>query len=129
MDGADEVTLSKWSETMFVEMSQVATLYDKANQTNAYTKAVELEYKKITDPDLTPSGMMLNTMIENDEDNSVFGKRLAEQHKAQLLARNYEHYKQADFDTMQQASIMKQHEIEESDTVDFSRFLNDYLTY
>jgi glutamate--cysteine ligase len=114
---------------MFVEMSQVATLYDKANQTNAYTKAVELEYKKITDPDLTPSGMMLNTMIENDEDNSVFGKRLAEQHKAQLLARNYEHYKQADFDTMQQASIMKQHEIEESDTVDFSRFLNDYLTY
>jgi glutamate--cysteine ligase len=129
MDGADEVTLSKWSEIMFIEMSQVATLYDKANQTNAYTKAVELEYKKITDPDLTPSGMMLNTMIENDEDNSVFGKRLAEQHKAQLLARNYEHYKQADFDTMQQASIMKQHEIEESDTVDFSTFLNDYLTY
>ena len=128
-DGANEVTLAKWADNMFVEMSQVATLYDKANQTNEYTKAVEREFKKVIDPDLTPSGMMLKTMLENNEDNSVFGKRLAEQHQAQLLARDFEYYSQADFATMQHASIERQHEIESADTVDFSEFLSAYLTY
>jgi glutamate--cysteine ligase len=128
-NGAEQVTLANWAETMFVEMSQVATLFDKANQTNEYTKAVELEYKKINDPNLTPSAMMLNTMLDNNEDNSVFGKRLAEQHKQQLLSRAYEHYTAAEFDAMQRASIERQQEIESADTVDFSTFLSDYLTY
>ncbi len=128
-NGAKQVTLANWAETMFVEMSQVATLFDKANQTNEYTKAVELEYKKINDPNLTPSAMMLNTMLDNNEDNSVFGKRLAEQHKQQLLSRVFEHYTAAEFDAMKLASIERQQEIESADTVDFSTFLSDYLTY
>lgn len=128
-DGADPVTLSEWADTMFAEMSKVAILFDKANDTDAYSDALIREFNKIQDPNLTPSGMMLKTMLENNLDNSLFGKKLAEQHKQDLLARDLAHYSQADFAQLQQASNERQRVIEDSDTVDFSTFLTDYLTY
>ena len=123
------IKLPELANEMFLEMSQIASVLDKANSCNEYSKALAHEFKKIEDPDLTPSGMMLKTMIAKDEDNSYFGKRLAEQHKNQLLAREYVHYTQADFDEMQLRSLSQQNEIELQDTVDFATYLQEYFNY
>ncbi len=123
------MTLTDWAHAMFTQMSPIAQVLDKANGTTHYSAALAFELQKIDDPDLTPSGKMLNTMMANDEDNSYFGKRLAKQHKQQLLARDYVHYTQADFDTMRLSSLSQQSEIEAQDTVDFATYLQTYFNY
>lgn len=127
--GAKQIPLKQWADNMFMEMTQVAALLDKVNDTDEYHNALVQEYKKIEDPDLTPSGLMLKKMQANDEDNSTFGKRLSEQHKKQLLARQYAHYSAEDFAEMQLTSLSQQQEIELSDTEDFSAFINAYFGY
>ncbi len=121
--------LTDLANDMFMEMTQIAHVLDKANGCHEYSNALAHELKKVKDPNLTPSGMMLNTMITENEDNSHFGKRLAEQHKQQLLARDYVHYTQAEFDDMCLRSISQQHAIEQEDTVDFATYLNTYFNY
>lgn len=122
------MSLRAWSESLFGYFKQAADLLDKANETERYSQAVASEFEKVGNPDLTPSGMLLNTLLENDKDNGVFGLELAKMYQGEMKAFNYQYTDAAGFMTQAEVSLKAQKDVEEADTKDFDSFIRDYFS-
>jgi glutamate--cysteine ligase len=121
------VPLEKWGVELIIELRKVAALLDKANTTSAFTDAVNQEHEKFLDPTITPSGKWLQTLLENEIDNSVLGLELAKEYKANAQKMSYAHISQADFVSQALVSIEARKEIETHDNKTFTQFVNDYF--
>ncbi len=125
-DGKD-ILLSQWGSELCSGLLDVAKLLDKANQTDKYSKSVEESQARFNNPDLTPSGKWLNTLLENEIDNSVIGLELAREYKAHALKASYRHFNQEVFQEQAKASDLAREDIEKSDEKTFSQFVHDYF--
>ena len=123
----EAISLPQWAGILFGEMKEIAKVLDSANNCSDYTQALELEWQKIINPELTPSARMLQIMLANEQDNGTLGLQLAEQYKNGLLAGNYEYLSEAELARQAQVSVAKQKEIESQDTQSFDEFLQDYF--
>lgn len=124
----EQISLPQWADSLFTQMREVAKLLDSANATNDYSKAVELEWQKVIDPELTPSAKLLNILLTSSQDNSELGLNLAKDYKAQLLANEYQILSESELLKQAQLSIKKQKEIEGQDTESFDEFLASYFS-
>jgi len=129
MDGKLARSLPEWAEKMFAEMGGIARVLDKANGNTEYTSALDTEWQKIIDPELTPSAKVLAVLINEEIDNGALGLRLAEQYKNQLLAGPYTTTSEQDLVNEAQDSLLRQTTVEQQDTQDFDEFLADYFDY
>ena len=126
-DNVQEQRLVDWAESLFEHFAAVAVILDKANQTEAYSQAVSAERLKVHNPDLTPSGMWLKQLLEEQRDNGELGLSLSKQYRQELLSLEYE---ELDVDYFRRAatdSVAQQQQIEASDEKPFDQFLNDYF--
>jgi glutamate--cysteine ligase len=128
-NGSESVLLSQWALALFSDIQKVAVLLDNANKTTAYTEAVRAELEKVHNSDMTPSGKMLEKMLSENLDNSVYGKDLAAQYRDAVKEKTLTVYDLAHFTSAADDSIRAQAEIEASDTLTFSEFLADYFKY
>ncbi|WP_269517786.1 glutamate--cysteine ligase [Alteromonas sp. BMJM2] len=126
-ENGNAVSLPQWSEKLFEYFGQAATLLDEANNTKQYTKAVSDEYAKIQNPALTPSGKMLQTLLDGDKDNSIFGLELAQKYSNEMKGFDYTFTDSAEFVRQGESSFDAQREIEASDEKDFDTFITDYF--
>ena len=126
-ENGNAVSLPQWSEKLFAYFGQAATLLDEANNTKQYTKAVSDEYAKIQNPALTPSGKMLQSLLDGDKDNSIFGLELAQKYSKEMKGFDYTFTDSAEFVKQGESSFDAQREIEASDEKDFDTFITDYF--
>jgi glutamate--cysteine ligase len=126
-ENGNPVSLPQWSEKLFAYFGQAATLLDEANNTKQYTKAVSDEYAKIQNPALTPSGKMLQSLLDGDKDNSIFGLELAQKYSKEMKGFDYTFTDSAEFVKQGESSFDAQREIEASDEKDFDTFITDYF--
>lgn len=126
-ENGNAVSLPQWSEKLFAYFGQAATLLDEANNTKQYTKAVSDEYAKIQNPALTPSGKMLQSLLDGDKDNSIFGLELAQKYSNEMKSFDYTFTDSAEFVRQGESSFDAQREIEASDEKDFDTFITDYF--
>ncbi|WP_438823493.1 glutamate--cysteine ligase [Alteromonas sp. P256] len=126
-ENGNPVSLPQWSEKLFAYFGQAATLLDEANNTKQYTKAVSDEYAKIQNPALTPSGKMLQSLLDGDKDNSIFGLELAQKYSNEMKGFDYTFTDSAEFVKQGESSFDAQREIEASDEKDFDTFIADYF--
>jgi glutamate--cysteine ligase len=119
--------LKDWAEALTIQLRKVALLLDKAKQTDVHTKAVAQQHAKFMDPNITPSGKWLKTLLDNEIDNSVLGLELAKEYKKDVQNRAYTHFSQADFVAQALSSIKARNEIECKDDKNFTQFVNDYF--
>ncbi|MFT6737979.1 MAG: glutamate--cysteine ligase, partial [Kangiellaceae bacterium] len=89
--------------------------------------AVAQQHAKFMDPNITPSGKWLKTLLDNEIDNSVLGLELAKEYKKDVQNRAYTHFSQADFIAQALSSIKARNEIECKDDKNFTQFVNDYF--
>ena len=127
LQGGEEISLPAWCETLFAQFKQVAALLDTANETDKYMAAVDEEWQKVIDPAKTPSGVLLNALLKDDKDNSVFGLELAERYKAEMAGYAYTHTDANAFQAASQASLDAQADVEAADSKDFDSFIRDYF--
>ena len=121
-----EVAMQDWAEALFARYAEVAAIMDQNYDDNRYSEAVNREWLKVQDPDLTFSGRWLNKLLA-EGDNAVVGRELAETYRQQIGDFNY-HYKSAeDFMAEAERSFEAQREIEASDKLSFSEFITDYF--
>lgn len=128
-NGTESVLLSQWAHDLFGDIHKVAELLDTANKTTAYSEAVLAELEKVHNSHLTPSGKMLDKMLAENLDNSVYGKNVAAQHRDASKAREFTIYDLAHFTATAENSIRAQAAIEASDILAFPEFLADYFKY
>ena len=126
-ENGNPVSLPQWSEKLFAYFGQAATLLDEANNTKQYTKAVSDEYAKTQNPALTPSGKMLQSLLDGDKDNSIFGLELAQKYSKEMKGFDYTFTDSAEFVRQGESSFDAQREIEASDEKDFDTFITDYF--
>lgn len=118
--------MQQWAEDLFKKFDAVAALLDTANNSTQFSQAVADQREKLTDPDKTPSGRILNTLLEDNADNSALGLLLAKEYADVFDSHEYTHYSEQDFTAQAQASLKAQQDIENADEKDFETFIRDY---
>jgi glutamate--cysteine ligase len=121
------ILLSEWGIELSNELLKVASLLDSANSSKVYSQAVGKQIDKFMDPTMTPSGKWLQTLLDNELDNSVLGLELAKQYKLVAQELSYKQVSRADFVAAAALSVKAREEIEAQDDKSFSHFVNDYF--
>lgn len=122
-----DVTLPEWSKKLFTYFEQAANILDEANDTKQYSEAVAQEYAKTQNPELTPSAKILQTLLSENKDNSIFGLELAAKYNKEMKTFDYTYTQSEDFVEQGERSYEAQREIEAADTKDFDTFIKDYF--
>ena len=125
--GGGKVLLRDWAREIFEQMSFACDLLDKQGEKPIYCSTLQQQRAKIEEPEMTPSARILADMIENKEEFTDFSLRLSKQHqewfaKRPLAAETRNHYEQ-----QARQSIQQQQEIEETDSLPFEKFLQNYF--
>jgi len=122
-----KMLLSEWGTALSKELLKVAAVLDKANSTNVYSSAVKQQQEKFVDPTITPSGKWLQTLLDNEIDNSVLGLELAKEYKKASQNMTYKQIQQADFVSQAALSIKARKKIEAKDKIEFGQFIDEYF--
>ena len=128
-DGEQTKSIPEWAREIFASMGEIAQILDKANGNKEYTSAIDKEWLKILDPNLTPSAQVLNILLEKKQDNGSLGLELAEQYKKELLSGSYRHTSEDELKRHASESIQRQLKLEGEDKIGFDEFLFNYFDY
>ena len=123
----EEVLLRDWASDIFKQMMLGCELLDTGREKQLYCPILQRQWDKINDPDQTPSAIMLAEMIENREEFFDFALRLSTQHRKNFVDNPLSREVQRRYEDEASASIGRQRDIEQSDSVSFDAFLNSYF--
>ncbi|WDE01773.1 glutamate--cysteine ligase [Thalassomonas actiniarum] len=126
-DGDQEKSLVQWGNEIFKDLTQVACLLDKANNSNSYQKSVTEELAKINNPDLTPSARLVDLVVNQGKSLTKFALSSAINYRASQLENGYQFYNENTFVASVAKSHQDQAEIEASDVLSYDDFLKDYF--
>ena len=122
----EELLLKTWGQRVFAELEQVAITMDKLHGDSKYQQTCQRLLSWINDPQLTFSAKLLE-QIKAYQGIGAVGDHYATEHAKQLAQQDFRFYDQATFEQEVAASVIKQRQIEQSDTLSFDDFLADYF--
>ncbi len=122
--GDKSVSLNQWGSEILDMVGELCDLLDVEGQPKVYCNSLTRQLEKLHNPSQTPSGLMLQELVDNEEDFFTFGLRKSQEHQQQSQVLSAE--KQKQFEQSVEESIQKQAEIEASDNVSFQEFLDNY---
>lgn len=122
--GDKSVSLHQWGSEILDMVGELCDLLDVEGQPKVYCNSLSRQLEKLHNPSQTPSGLMLQELVDNEEDFFTFGLRKSQEHQQQSQVLSAE--KQKQFEQSVEESIRKQAEIEASDNVSFKEFLDNY---
>ncbi|KGJ90293.1 glutamate--cysteine ligase [Thalassotalea sp. ND16A] len=127
-DNGIEKTIPEWGAEIFAEMQLIAGLYDKAYATTAYSDVIKDELAKIHDPQLTPSARILDELFTTGKGIVTWSMEYVEQFSKELTEHSYQVFDEKLLQQLAETSLQKQAEIENSDTLSFDDFLEEYFS-
>lgn len=100
--------MKDWMELILNEMAPIATLFDQSGKGDRYTKALNMQKKKMADCDLTPSAQQLHFIMNKKQefDEFVFEKGQTYRHyflQKKLISSMTKQFKQIAIDSLKQA--------------------------
>ncbi|QBG37127.1 glutamate--cysteine ligase [Litorilituus sediminis] len=120
-------SVKQWGNELFNQLAKVAELLDSAYGSNHYAEAITRELEKINDASKTPSAIIVDAMVEQEQCMSSYSLAQAKDYREQLLARDYQYYSEQFFINEAEKSHQQQAIIEASDILSFDDFLTDYF--
>lgn len=116
-----------WGLELMQEIIQAADLFDTGSNDNLYKMAIRKEIEKFRDASLTPSARIMSALDREQLSFTEYMQSLAAAHQQYWL--NYPLHKCSaqKFNDEAKASILKQQQLEQQDTIDFDQYLSDYL--
>ena len=122
--GSETVSLRQWGSEILDMVGELCDLLDVEGQPKVYCNSLTQQLQKLNDAALTPSGMMLQELFDNEEDFFTLGMRKSREHYEQSSVLSAEQQQQ--FEQLAADSHKKQAEIEASDKLSFEEFLRNY---
>ncbi|WP_246036912.1 glutamate--cysteine ligase [Thalassotalea litorea] len=117
-----------WGQEIFENLVTIAKLLDDAHQSTKYSQVVATEYNKISNPELTPSGLILNDLLTKGRGIIGWSLERAEKYQRELEQWEYQIFNEKYLQQLASESLAEQAEIEAGDNVDFDKFLEDYFS-
>jgi len=121
------VALSDWAGDIVSAMKGICALLDTGDADAPYSQALELQREAIADPDRLPSARMLAEMHAADESCYQYAMRLSREHRDYFAGARLGEAKLERFETEASRSIAAQRDIEASDAIPFSEYLDNYF--
>jgi glutamate--cysteine ligase len=123
----EEVCKTAWLKTIFADFVEIAKWLDEHYGGQEYQVALENAAIAVEDPSKTLSGQLLDKILNEQRDNGHIGMDLARQYAEHIRSTPSSQYDDAMLEQEAIESINKQAEIEQSDTVSFDQFLENYF--
>ncbi len=123
-----EIDLENAGTEIIHELEATAVLLDQLHNTNKYTLAVKDQFLKIQDDTLTPSSMVLTSLEQSELDYSEWILEKSKEHRDTLKKSNQNEATFTYLTQQAEESVVKQKQIEDSDTMEFAEFLKVHRT-
>jgi len=108
-------------KALFADLRRVAEVLDSNDGSTQYQQVCDQLVASFDDPELTYSARILQAIKEQGLTGA--GVALAEQYRHLLCEEPLEILTEADFSRQAQESVLKQQQLEQSDTLDFASYL------
>lgn len=108
-------------------MKPVAELLDQVNGHTDYSTTLRKQINKVEDSNLTPSARIINQMLEEDLSFYEFSMRASEISEQKFKQEQIDEKINQHYEQLAIESHTKRQQIEESDSVSFDAFLEDYF--
>ncbi|MGB1237316.1 MAG: glutamate--cysteine ligase [Pseudomonadales bacterium] len=109
------------------QVADVAKAIDKVQGGKAFSNSVKQQRAKVENSDLTPSAIILASLRESGLQFTDWALHTSRQHREDLLATELESEVEQSLSRKAKESLVQQREIEAADTMDFDKFLSDYM--
>ncbi|MCP1726269.1 glutamate--cysteine ligase [Natronospira proteinivora] len=123
-----KTSLYGWTREILEGMEGVCQLLDSNHGHGKYAKALADQWKKLEDPDQTPSARILQTMRERGESFSDFADRLSNEHMQHHRAHPLPDESRARLETMARESLQQQAEREATEQGSFEAYVANYFS-
>jgi len=127
-DHGEQKSVNQWGLEIFTEMSEVAQLLDKANNSTKYQQVLNDEKAKLLDASLTPSAQILDLLVAKEGSLVQSALTMASEYRENLLKQDYKVFSLDHFTDSVITSHQAQKDIEQSDVVGFDQFLAEYFS-
>lgn len=124
-DGS-EIAFSDWAQEILEHTRDCAKLLDQSYSTADYVDAVNLQFAKLSNPELTPSAQLLADLKDQHKSFFEHTLALAESHHQYFSDRPLAADKQAEFTQQAAQSLTDQTQLEQSPQLPFDTYLADY---
>ncbi len=126
-NGGTEIPMVKWANEMLDEMRPIAALLDVVHESGNYSTSLENQLAKVVDPELTPSARVLREMRDRKLSFFRLAMMYSEQWAQYFRARPLSKDIQIALDEETRTSLLAQRAIEQSDTVSFEQYLDNFF--
>ena len=122
------VRLQQWAGDLCDAMQGIAELLDAANGDTLHSQSLRHQQRKVREPDLTTSALMLYEMRRHNEGFFHFAQRKSMEHLVYFNARQLDPDRLRLFEQAASESWRQQQAIEQADKVDFDTYLSQYFS-
>ncbi|WP_372759964.1 glutamate--cysteine ligase [Pseudoalteromonas sp.] len=119
--------LQAWGEEIFAQLSDVARYMDSAYDVSYYSATIARMADWIKQPELTYSGRYVSELEASGLDNGHYALALANKYKQNHQTCDYQVFSKPWLEQQVAQSNAAQLAIEQSDSVSFTAFLNEYF--
>lgn len=123
-----EISLRCWGEEIIEQMVPIAELLDQGEEDEPYQSALVVQETILRDPDLTPSAKVLREMSQEGEAFFHFAKRRSMGYQQKMCEAETPPKRQQLFKEAVANSNLKREQIEQSDSLSFDDYLDDYFS-
>ena len=118
--------LKDWSMELINDIKHSACILDNVNQSSEYSLSVFRQEEKIDNPTLTPSGRMLDQMKNENLSFFEFSMEHSKRHSRTLRETNIDSTFLEHMRSISSTSLLDQKNIEDSDSIEFETFLEQW---
>ena len=122
-----KLSLHTWGTQLLEGMKPVAEMLDLANQCDGHSKSLEAQRLKLEDPDLTPSGQILNTLKKDKITFAQYALKQSQKHKETLTNHTLTEEQTLRMTDMVKKSLQEQIALEDNEESIFDEFLSNYF--
>ena len=118
--------LKDWSMELINDIKHSACILDNVNQSSEYSLSVSRQEEKIDNPTLTPSGRMLDQMKNENLSFFEFSMEYSKRHSRTLRETKIDSTFLEHMQSISSKSLLDQKNIEDSDSIEFETFLEQW---
>ncbi len=122
-----DVTLYETGKALLGQVQMTSELLDQVHKTKAYSVSVNTQMRKLEDASLTPSAQVLTALQKTGLDYSQWILLKSQEHKETFKSLPSSATVLEELAQKAKNSIIKQHQIEANDLINFDQFLENYL--
>lgn len=123
-----DIQLQRWGFELLERISSVAEMLDARRLDKVHTKALGLQWRKLEEPESTPSARVLQALSDSSSSFQKLALSQSAAHADYFRSRPPATSDLARFATLRDASLAEQKHLETVQTGNFENFLEAYLT-